>query len=665
MNKPQRTDDIVGRKAAPVRAAGPALLELHDVRRLYPNGDTVVRALDGVSLTIQAGEFVAIMGPSGSGKSTLMNILGCLDRPSAGRYRVAGHDVSKLSLDELAALRCRTFGFVFQRFNLLPTITAAENVEIPAIYAGRAKSERIARARELLGRLGLGDRTEHRPTELSGGQQQRVSIARALMNEAQVILADEPTGALDSRSGEEVLALLNELNAGGRTVLLITHDPNVAAHANRTIRIADGKIVSDERKEATPTPNAAVQPVSLEARNRFLPDLLEAGKMALRSMRVNIFRTALTLLGVVIGVAAVVAMLAIGDGSRQQVMERITAMGTNLLVVRPGGTGVRTTGDNMSLVEEDASAMRELDNVSIVSPERSSRQTVRFGSIDYQTQIQGAWPGFISARDWPLAEGSMFTDADVKSYAPVIVLGRTVADNLFPGGESPVGKYVLVRNVPFEVSGVLARKGATPWGSDQDDIVLMPLSTGYMRLFGRRFVNSITVYVEDVGRVSETEEAIKQRLIERHRVENFRIRNTASILEAAVATQQTLTILLGSVAAISLLVGGIGVMNIMLVSVTERTREIGVRMATGARTGNILLQFNTEAMVVCGIGGLVGVAFGIGVALICQWFGMAVALSVIPAVLAFSCAFLTGLLFGYLPARKAARMDPVAALAYE
>ena len=665
MNKPQRTQEVVARGAAPVRVAGPALLELHDVRRLYPNGETVVRALDGVSLTIDAGEFVAIMGPSGSGKSTLMNILGCLDRPSAGSYRVAGHDVSSLSLDELAALRCRTFGFVFQRFNLLPTITAAENVEIPAIYAGRAKSERILRARELLKRLGLGDRTEHRPTELSGGQQQRVSIARALMNEAQVILADEPTGALDSRSGEEVLTLLKELNADGHTVLLITHDPIVAQHADRIISFADGKIVSDERKPSAPVRNAAVRQVSLETRNRFLPDLFEATKMALRSMRVNIFRTALTLLGVVIGVAAVIAMLAIGDGSRQQVMQRISAMGTNLLVVRPGAVGVRTTGDNVSLVEEDAGAISELENVAIVSPERSSRSTVRFGNIDYQTQIQGAWPGFTAARDWSISDGSMFTDDDVKSYAPVIVLGRTVADNLFPNGESPVGKYVLVKNVPFEVAGVLSRKGATAWGSDQDDIVLMPLSTGYMRLFGRRFVNSVTVYVEDVGRVAETEEKIKQRLIERHRVEDFRIRNTASIIETAVATQQTLTILLGSVAAISLLVGGIGVMNIMLVSVTERTREIGVRMATGARTGNILLQFNTEAMVVCGIGGLVGVALGIGVALICQWFGMAIAFSIMPAVLAFSCAFLTGLLFGYLPARKAAHMDPVAALAYE
>jgi len=665
VNKPQRTLELVGPTPVIEPARGTALLQLENVRRHYPNGETIVRALDGVSLTIEAGEFVAIMGPSGSGKSTLMNILGCLDRPTGGIYRVAGHDVSKLTLDELAALRCRTFGFVFQRFNLLPQITAAENVEIPAIYAGRPKSERVSRAHELLARLGLGDRAEHTPTELSGGQQQRVSIARALMNEAQVILADEPTGALDSRSGEEVLTLLKELNAGGRTVLLITHDPNVAAHANRTIRIADGEIVSDERNGVTPTPGAAVQPVSLDARNRFLPDLVEATKMALRSMRVNIFRTALTLLGVVIGVAAVVAMLAIGDGSRQQVLERVSAMGTNLLVIRPGGPNVRTTADNVSLVEEDATALADLDNVSIVSPERSTRATVRFGNIDYQTTIQGAWPGFTTARDWALTEGSMFSEADVKSYSPVVVLGATVADNLFPDGDSPIGKYVLVKNVPYEVAGVLARKGATSWGSDQDDIVLTPLSTGYMRLFGRRFVNSVTVFVDDIGRIAETEEAIKERLIQRHRVENFRIRNMASIIETAVSTQQTLTILLASVAAISLLVGGIGVMNIMLVSVSERTREIGVRMATGARAGNILLQFNTEALVVCGIGGLVGVALGIAVALICQWAGMAIAFSIIPAILAFSCAFLTGLLFGYLPARKAAHMDPVAALAYE
>jgi macrolide transport system ATP-binding/permease protein len=658
----QNRTSLAARTAAPQ----PPLIEISNVTKHYQQGATTVRALDGISLTIEAGEFVAIMGQSGSGKSTLMNIIGCLDRPSSGDYRVTGIGVETLSADELAALRCRTFGFVFQRFNLLAGITAAENVEIPAAYAGRPKRERMARAKQLLARLGLGERTDHRPTELSGGQQQRVSIARALMNEAPVILADEPTGALDSRSGEEVLALLKELHAEGRTVILITHNPEIAEHTHRVIHIADGLIKSDERRVTGNTAEAPEFTLDLQQRNRWLPDLVEATKMALHSMRVNLFRTALTLLGVVIGVAAVVAMLAIGDGSKQQVLERISAMGTNLLVIRPGAPGVRVAGDNATLVEEDARAIAELPAVTAVSPERATRVTVRYGNIDYATQIQGAWPGYAIARDWAMAEGSFISEDDVKGYAPVVVLGQTVAQTLFPGGESPIGKYLLVRNVPFEITGVLSARGATPWGADQDDLVVMPLSTGYMRLFGRRFLNTITVLVANADEIDTTQAAIEKLVTERHRgVTDFRIRNTASILEAAIATQETLTLLLASVAAISLLVGGIGVMNIMLVSVTERTREIGVRMATGARMGNILLQFNTEALVVCGIGGLVGVLLGIGVALVVQSFGVAILLSPLPAILAFSCAFLTGLLFGYLPARKAALMDPVVALSYE
>jgi macrolide transport system ATP-binding/permease protein len=658
----QNRTSLAARTAAPQ----PPLIEITNVTKHYQQGATTVRALDGISLTIEAGEFVAIMGQSGSGKSTLMNIIGCLDRPSSGDYRVTGIGVETLSADELAALRCRTFGFVFQRFNLLAGITAAENVEIPAAYAGRPKRERMARAKQLLARLGLGERTDHRPTELSGGQQQRVSIARALMNEAPVILADEPTGALDSRSGEEVLALLKELHAEGRTVILITHNPEIAEHTHRVIHIADGLIKSDERRVTGNTAEAPEFTLDLQQRNRWLPDLVEATKMALHSMRVNLFRTALTLLGVVIGVAAVVAMLAIGDGSKQQVLERISAMGTNLLVIRPGAPGVRVAGDNATLVEEDARAIAELPAVTAVSPERATRVTVRYGNIDYATQIQGAWPGYAIARDWAMAEGSFISEDDVKGYAPVVVLGQTVAQTLFPGGESPIGKYLLVRNVPFEITGVLSARGATPWGADQDDLVVMPLSTGYMRLFGRRFLNTITVLVANADEIDTTQAAIEKLVTERHRgVTDFRIRNTASILEAAIATQETLTLLLASVAAISLLVGGIGVMNIMLVSVTERTREIGVRMATGARMGNILLQFNTEALVVCGIGGLVGVLLGIGVALVVQSFGVAILLSPLPAILAFSCAFLTGLLFGYLPARKAALMDPVVALSYE
>ncbi|QTL06055.1 MacB family efflux pump subunit [Aquabacter sp. L1I39] len=643
------------------------MLRLNHVSKVYPSGETVVRALDDVSLTIMPGEYVAIMGQSGSGKSTLMNIMGCLDRPTMGEYWVMGRDVSEFGPDELAALRCRTFGFVFQRYNLLPSISAEENVEIPAIYAGRPKLERLERARELLGRLGLAERADHRPSQLSGGQQQRVSIARALMNEAPVVLADEPTGALDSRSGAEVLELLAELNREGRTILLITHDPQVAEHANRVVRLQDGRILSDETKVPTPVrPEAAEAAKRLKMRNNLLPDMADAVKMAFRSMRANLFRTILTLLGVIIGVAAVIAMLAIGQGSKQSVLDRIASMGTNLLVVRPGAPGIRSTGANASLTPEDAEAIAaEVPNILAVSPERYANATARVGNIDYATQIQGASPGYTVAREWPIAQGTMFTEADLDSYAPVVVLGQTVARVMFPDGKSPLGRYILIKNVPYEVIGVLAPRGANAFGMDQDDLVLIPLSTGFMRVFGRRYLNAITVAVEDVDRIDETQEAITVLLRQRHKADDFQIRNTASILETATATADTLTRLLASVAAISLLVGGIGVMNIMLVSVTERTREIGIRMATGARRSNIMLQFNTEALVICGFGGLVGVALGLGAALLLKSFGALVIFSAGPPLLAFGCAFLTGFVFGYLPARKASRLDPVAALAYE
>ncbi|HEY7687217.1 MAG TPA: ABC transporter permease, partial [Dongiaceae bacterium] len=544
------------------------LLDLSQVSKTYRNGEAVIRALDSASLQIHAGEFVAIMGQSGSGKSTLMNIIGCLDRPTAGRYSVAGRDVSRLSPDELAALRSRMFGFVFQRYNLLGTATAVENVEIPGVYAGRSRRDRLARATMLLKRLGLGERAGHKPSELSGGQQQRVSIARALMNDAQIILADEPTGALDSKSGEDLLALLHELHASGRTIVLITHDPAIAAQAERVIQIRDGHVISDTGavlRPPAPGPRAAV---AFNRHSAPLADIAEATKTAIRSLRANLFRTLLTLLGVVIGVAAVVVMLAIGNGSQQQVLDRITAMGTNLLIVRPGAPGVRSSGDTATLVPADAEAIAGLPNVEAAVPERNSRATLRVGNIDYQTSILGTSGDYTRTRGWDMADGAFISADDVRGYAPVIVLGRTVARNLFPDGENPVGRYVLVRNVPMQVIGVLAPKGATPFGNDQDDVAVVPLTTGFVQLFGRQYLSTVSVKVTDAGRIDQTETAIENLLQERHRTIDFQVRNTASILATAQETQGTLTLLLASVAAVSLLVGGIGVMNIMLVNVT-------------------------------------------------------------------------------------------------
>jgi macrolide transport system ATP-binding/permease protein len=645
------------------------VIELRGVTKTYYNGDLATQVLHGIDLKIYPGEFVAIMGASGSGKSTMMNLLGCLDRPTTGTYLFKGNDVSDFDRDELSDLRRESFGFVFQSYNLIPGSTAAENVEVPAMYAGIELHARHERSRELLTRLGLEERIYFLPNQLSGGQQQRVSISRALMNGGEIILADEPTGALDSKSGVEVMKLLDELSAQGHTVILITHAAEVAEHARRVIEIRDGLIVADPG----PTIPKVVAPVhawtAKKGRMSQLATGFESAKSAIRSLRHNMLRSILTLLGIVIGVGSVITMLAIGDGAKKQVIDAISSFGANILNVNAGASSNSRGSDRgtASLTLDDVRALdTEVDNVIAAVPYQDSNATFRFGENDIRAQVVGTSEKYPIVRDWSVSQGTFFTDEDDKSYAAVAVLGRTVADTLFPDGEDPIGQYILMNNLSFQVIGVMSRKGSSMNGQDQDEVVIIPYGTSQLRVSGQRYVSRIQLAVDDVHQIANTQAKIENLMAERHGQIDFRIFTIGSVLDSRVEQEQTMTILLGSIAAISLLVGGIGVMNIMLVTVTERTREIGIRMATGARTGNIMQQFLIEALVVSLIGGALGVLVGLGAAwTVGHFFGRAVAYTPFPVILAFGSAFAIGLIFGFLPARKAAYLDPVVALQSE
>ena len=653
------------------------LIDLRGIRKSYGGGDSpLVNVLRGIDLSIHAGEFVAIVGASGSGKSTLMNILGCLDRPTSGEYLFAGENVAELGSDELAWLRREAFGFVFQGYHLIPSGSAQENVEMPAIYAGTPAAERHARAATLLDRLGLASRTGNRPHQLSGGQQQRVSIARALMNGGHIILADEPTGALDSQSGAEVMTLLDELASQGHVVILITHDREVAARAKRVIEISDGLVISDTARDASDV-QRSVNPGALQAvdlrkrlsegsgsRGAWKGELLDALQAAWRVMWINRFRTALTLLGIVIGVASVVVMLAVGEGSKRQVMAQMSSFGSNIIYLNGKAPNPRAPKGVISL--EEVAALGELPEVKMIMPVNGGQAGVRYGNVDHSSYVGGNDTHFPAIFNWPVVEGSYFSEADEQNAAAVAVIGYKVRQKLFGEHTDPVGQYILIENVPFQVVGVLQEKGATSGDLDSDNRIAIPYSSASIRLFGTQDPEYITIATRDANNVKQAEQSIRNLLQQLHHgKQDYELTNNAAMIQAEARTQNTLSLMLGSIAAISLLVGGIGVMNIMLMTVRERTREIGIRMATGARQSDILRQFLTEAVMLSVVGGLAGIvlALGMGAALLLSKVAVAFTL---PAVAgAFACALTTGVIFGFMPARKAARLDPVAALTSE
>ncbi|BDG10019.1 MacB family efflux pump subunit [Anaeromyxobacter paludicola] len=648
-----------------------ALLELRGVWREYGAGDGGVAALRDVDLRIDSGELVAIIGPSGSGKSTLMNVLGCLDRPTRGSYAVAGQETAALPPDDLARLRREHFGFIFQRYHLLGDLDALGNVEIPSVYGGAARADRRRRAAALLDRLGMADRAHHRPGQLSGGQQQRVSIARALMNGGPVILADEPTGALDRASGEEVMAILRELNADGHTVILVTHDARVAAHARRIVEISDGRVVSDRPNPAPlgpPPARGAAPAAALPAGgSRWAGHwgrLSEATHMAVRALATHRLRTLLTMLGIIIGIASVVSMVALGEGSRQRILTELSGMGTNTIDVFPGKDfGDRRAGAIETLRVADADALARLSYVDSVTPGVSTSVTLRRGNVAVTGTVNGVGEQFFRVRGYTLAQGRGLDREGVRRLAQEAVIDPNTRKALFPDGEDPVGQVILLGALPVRVVGVTAKRQSA-FGNDQNLNAWVPYTTCMSRLLGQSTLRSLTVRVSDAAPTDAAEAGIVQTLTRRHGTKDFFVMNTDAIRQMFEKTTETMTLLLSAIALISLAVGGIGVMNIMLVSVTERTQEIGVRMAVGARQGDILRQFLVEALLVCLAGGVLGVLLALGMGVVFAQAGASFRMVYSGASIAgaFGCSSFVGILFGFWPARNAARLDPVEAL---
>lgn len=645
------------------------LLQLHGISRRFQAGDQNVTVLKEINLSIAQGEMVAIVGASGSGKSTLMNILGCLDRPSEGDYQVAGRSTAQLDRDSLAELRREHFGFIFQRYHLLGDLSAQGNVEVPAVYAGHSRSARQQRAADLLQRLGLAQRLNYRPSQLSGGQQQRVSIARALMNGGEVILADEPTGALDSHSGQEVMSILKDLHARGHTVVIVTHDMQVAEYAQRIIELSDGEIVADRRK-TTPHTVARLPIAQDNAVSRWQSQrdrLYEAFKMALLAMDSQRLRTLLTMLGIIIGIASVVSVVALGKGSQQQVLANINAMGTSTLEVYPGKDfGDMRSAAVQTLRATDADALAQQGYVHSVTPTVSSSTTFRYGNQSVSGTVNGVGEQYFLVRGYSIDSGMAFNRHSVDQLMQEAVIDENTRKKLFPHGANPLGEVILLGSLPCRIIGVAAKK-QSGFGSDENLNVWIPYTTAMKRMLGQSYLKSITVRVNDDIDLTSAEDGVTRLLSQRHGGKDFFVMNTDSIRQTIEKTTATLTLLVSMIALISLVVGGIGVMNIMLVSVTERTREIGVRMAVGARASDIMQQFLIEAVLVCLLGGTLGVLLSLGIGVVFSQFSdnFTMVYSTESIVAAFICSTLIGVIFGFFPARRAAGMDPIHALERE
>ncbi|NQU17194.1 MAG: ABC transporter permease [Candidatus Saganbacteria bacterium] len=652
-----------------------SLIELKNISKTYYIGNKVaVRALNDVSLKIEQGEFVAIMGPSGSGKSTLLAVLGLLDELDSGEYILQDKNIAHLKEDDYAGLRNRFFGFIFQMFNLLPKLNIVDNTMLPFIYSGEITEEKKQKAMGILKRVGLGDRLHHKPNELSGGQQQRVAVARALANDPLVILADEPTGNLDSKSSAEIMGILKELHGQGNTIVMVTHESGIAAAASRVLTLKDGKIVRDEvRRRHDKLPDSKTIEIKHKAKHVFsFSQLINYSYEAGLALLNNKLRSFLSILGVLIGVGAVITMLAIGTGAKQKVEQTMSSLGTNILMVRTShrSRGIAMGGESSTRFNfSDYDSIKRMDGVKSVVPYVSGSAQVVNKNKNWRTSIVGTTYEYKDVKNSDASEGRFFSMSEGLGRKKIAVLGAAVVKELF-ADENPVGQSIRINRVNFEVIGVLPEKGISGWRNVDDQIVI-PIKTAMYRLLGKDYIDYFDVQARDEESIPLVQEEIVKMIVKNHRLseaasESIMVRNMAEIQAAASAMTDTLSVLLGGIAAISLLVGGIGIMNIMLVVIMERTHEIGLRKALGAQRGDILLQFLVESVMICFVGGMIGVVLGSVVSwLISTFVGWNAVISLWSVILAFTFSVVIGVVFGIWPAYRASKLLPIVALRYE